>query len=117
MSEQLLVNKVHSSSTHVPGRALNSVGVHHFVIDGSTAPKEEITPADAFLAGISSCAVHMIERFATEDGVELRRVEADIESVRRASDPSSFDYVNLRLELTGPSQAQAEVLVDRFKKR
>jgi uncharacterized OsmC-like protein len=117
MTEQLMINAVHSASTHIPGRALNSVGVHHFVIDGSTAPKEELTPVDVFLAGISSCAVHMIERFAGESNVRLERVEADIEGIRRADEPSRFERVNLRLELQGPSQAEAEDLVERFKGR
>lgn len=117
MTEQLLVNSVHSSTTHTFGRALNSVGTHHFVIDGSTAPKEEITPVDAFLAGISACAVHMIERFANEAGVPVERAEADIEGIRRAGDPARFERINLRLVIRGPNQAQAEDLVQRFKDR
>jgi uncharacterized OsmC-like protein len=117
MSQQLIVNSVHSSSTYVPGRALNSVGVHHFVIDGSAAPKEEITPVDAFLASISACGVHLVERFAEEAGVPLQRAEADIEGSRRADDPANFTEVNLHFHLTGPSQQQAEELVGRFKDR
>ncbi len=117
MSNPPMINSVHSTSTHIPGRALNSVGVHHFVIDGSTAPKEEITPPDAFLAGISACAVHLIEQFAVEAEVHLERVETDIEGIRQADDPSRFTGVNLRFTLLGPSQTQAEELVERFKGR
>ena len=117
MSQQLMVNTVHSSTTHVPGRALNSVGVHHFIIDGSTAPKEEITPVDAFLASISACGVHMVERFAAEGGTNLQRAEADIEGIRQTDDPSRFSEINLRFRLTGPSQSEAEALVERFKGR
>lgn len=112
-----MVNTVHSTSTYVPGRALNSVGVHHFVIDGTTAPKEEITPVDAFLAGISSCGVHLVERFAAEGGVKLDRAEADIEGIRQADDPSRFSEINLHFRLAGPSQSEAEELVERFKGR
>ena len=117
MAEQLLINRAHSTTTHIPGRALNSVGVHHFIIDGSSSPKEEITPADAFLASISACAVHLLERFAQENGVPLHRAEAAIEGIRRADDPANFQAVNLRLELLGPDQSQAEELVERFKAR
>lgn len=117
MGDQLLVNTVHSSSTHVFGRALNSARDHHFVIDGSTAPREEITPVEAFLAGISACGVHLLEAFARDADVPLQRVEADIEAIRRSGDPSRFERVDLRFELTGPTQEQAEELVEQFKGR
>ncbi|GAC1320074.1 MAG: hypothetical protein NVSMB22_04060 [Chloroflexota bacterium] len=114
---QQIINSVQSSSTHVSGRALNSVGVHHFVIDGSAGPKEEITPADAFIAGISSCAVHLVERFAQDDGVPLQRVEVGVQAVREADDPSWFQSIALRVDVTGTTQSQAEQLVERFKRR
>lgn len=117
MGDQMMTNEVLSSTTHIPGRALNSVRNHHFIIDGSTSPKEELTPIDVFLAGISSCAVHLMERFAEDGGVKLDRAEAFIEGVRRVEEPSRFAQVNLRLELTGPSQTEAEALVERFKGR
>jgi uncharacterized OsmC-like protein len=59
----------------------------------------------------------MMERFAAESGVRLDRAEAFIEGIRRADEPSRFDRVNLRLELTGPNQVQAEDLAERFKGR
>lgn len=117
MSEQLLVNHVHSSTTHVFGRALNSVRTHHFVIDGTTEPKEEITPVEAFLAAVSACGVHLIERFAREAGTDLQKVECDIEGTRLADDPTRFQGVKLHFRLSGPSQQQAEELVERFKGR
>lgn len=117
MQDQLTINRVHSSSTHVTGRALNSVGVHHFVIDGTAAPHEEITPVDAFLAAISACGVHLVERFAGEASVPLERVEADIEGTRTSDDPSQFASITLHFTLTGPDQARAEELVERFKGR
>jgi uncharacterized OsmC-like protein len=101
----------------VAGRALNSVGVHHFVIDGTSAPREEITPVDAFLAGISACGVHMLERFAPELNVGLERAEATIEGVRRADDPARFQEVRLHFRVVGPGQQQAEELVELFKAR
>jgi len=117
MSKPPLVNTVRSTSTHTPGRAVNSAGIHHFVIDGTAGPAEEITPVDAFLAGISACGVHMVERFAPESNVPLERAEATIEGIRHPDDPSRFAAITLRFNLTGPSQAQAEELVERFKGR
>lgn len=117
MSEQLLVNTVRSSTTHVPLRALNQVGTHHFVIDSAHGPNEEITPIDAFLSGISACAVHQVEMFAEQQGVRLDRAAATIEGFRSPGDTTFFQRVHLQVELFGPNQAQAEQLVETFKGR
>jgi uncharacterized OsmC-like protein len=117
MSEQRMVNTVRSYSSGTPGRCLNNVGVHHFVVDNAAGPNEEITPADAFLAGISACSVLLVETFAQQAAVPLQRAEATIEGTRLAGDPSRFERINLHLELAGPTQAQAGELVEQFKSR
>jgi len=117
MAEQWLTNTVRSTTTNVPGRTLNSAGVHHFIIDGPAHPNEEIVSIEAFLAGISSCATHLCEDFALEDGILLERVNVTIEAVRPADEPNRFENIDLRIELAGPSQEQAERLVHRFKER
>jgi uncharacterized OsmC-like protein len=80
-------------------------------------PGEEITPADAFLAAVSACGVLLVETFAHKSNVLLEKLEATIEGVRNISDTSRFQRVDMRFELIGPSQAQAEELVERFKDR
>jgi uncharacterized OsmC-like protein len=117
MADEWLVNRVESTTTNVHGRTLNAAGVHHFIIDGPTRPNEEIVSVEAFLAGISSCATHLMEDFAEEEGINLDRADVTIEGVRPADDPSRFDHIALRIELAGPSQSQAEHLVERFKGR
>lgn len=117
MGDQLIVNTVRSSTTHVFGRALNSTRDHHFVIDGTAEPKEEVTPVEVFLASVSACGVQLIERFAREAGVPLQRVEANIEGARRADQPERFDHIDLHFALIGASQEEADTLVDRFKER
>lgn len=114
MSEQPLVNTVRSYSSGTPGRSLNTVGQHHFVIDSPTLA-EEITSGDAFLAGISSCGVNLVERAARETGVPVQRMEVAIEGLREGRDPSTFARITLRFTLVGPSQEQAEALVARYK--
>lgn len=107
MSEELLTNRVRSYSTGIPGRCLNEARTHHFVIDEPAyagGPGEEITPAEAFLAGVSGCGVLLVEAFARKANVPLQRVEATIEGVRRARDPSRFERVDLSFEMVGPSQ-------------
>jgi uncharacterized OsmC-like protein len=116
MSEQYLSNTVHSYSSGTVGRSLNTVGRHHFVID-SPAIGEEITSGDAFLAGLSSCGVNLVEGAAREAGVPLRRIDVVIEGLRRRDAPARFAQVNLRFTLEGPSQEQAEELVERYKNR
>ncbi len=118
MDENLIVNRVRSYSSGTPGRCLNEVRTHHFVIDEPThsgGPGEEITPGDAFLAGVSSCGVLLVETIARHREVPLQRAEASIEGVRNTSDVSQFERVSMRFELVGPSQAQAEALVERYK--
>jgi uncharacterized OsmC-like protein len=116
MSVDRLVNTVRSYSSGTVGRSLNTVGHHHFVIDSPTLG-EEITSGDAFLAGISSCGVNLVEGAAKETGVALHRTEVTIDGVRLRDKPSDFEAINLRFVLTGPSQEQAEALVQRYKDR
>lgn len=117
MAERFLVNAVRSTTTNVHGRTLNSAGVHHFIIDGPSRPNEEIVSIEAFLAGISSCATHLMEDFADEEGIRLERASVNIQAARPADEPSRFDHIDLRIELIGPTQEQAEHLVERFKGR
>ena len=117
MDEELLTTAVHSRTSGVPGRSLNSARSHHFVIDGSSTsggPAEEITPGEAFLAGISGCGVLLVERRAAQTGVPLQVAEAWIESARRRSDTSTFVSIDLRFRLTGPTREQAEALVEHY---
>jgi uncharacterized OsmC-like protein len=116
VSADRLVNTVRSYSSGTVGRSLNTVGHHHFVID-SPALGEEITSGDAFLAGISSCGVNLVEGAAKETGVPLQHTEVTIDGIRLRDQPTAFEQINLRFVLTGPSQEQAEALVQRYKDR
>lgn len=115
MNDELLVTAVHSRTSGVRGRSLNDVRMHHFVIDASGDEAEEITPAEAFLSGISACGVTMLERVAAERGVPLGVAEAWIEGARRRSDTSQFARMDLRFRLAGPTREQAEELVAYYR--
>ncbi len=114
MSEQYLVNTVRSYSSGTVGRSMNTIRNHHLIIDSPTIG-EEITSGDAFLAGVSSCGVTLIERAAKEKGIPLQRMEVMIEGLRDRSAPKSFARVNMAFRLVGVSQEQAETLVGRYK--
>lgn len=116
MAEDLLVSRVRSYSSGVPGRALNQARTNHFVVDSSTNP-EAVSTVESFLAGVSACGVTMIEGIARTEGLPLTHMEASIEGVRLASESSAFKEVNMRFELAGVSQAQAERLVQTYRNR
>jgi uncharacterized OsmC-like protein len=117
VEEDWLVSTVQTTTTHVHGRTLNSARDHHFIVDGPGRPGEEVNSMEAFLAGISSCATHLFQDFAEEEGIPLRRADVLIRSVRRAAEPNRFDHIDLQIALDGPSRTQAEHLVGRFTDR
>jgi uncharacterized OsmC-like protein len=117
MEQSTIVNTVQSATTHVLGRTLNSTRNHHFIVDGTSEPKEEITPVEVFLSAVSSCCVHWIEKFAREDTVDLNFMTVDIEGSRLKDQPERFQYVAVSVKAKGPSQAQLEDFVERFKGR
>jgi uncharacterized OsmC-like protein len=119
-ADDLVINRVVSSSSATPGRAVNQVRNHQLVIDEPThlgGPGEEITPAEAFLAGVSACGVLLVQGRARDTGVRLDHIEAAIEGVRHRSDTSVFERIDMRFRLSGPSQAEAVDLVEHYKRR
>ena len=116
--EDLVVNRVHSSSTATPGRSINEIRNHRLVIDEPThlgGPGEEITPADAFVTGVAACGALMVQGRARDTGIRLDRIEVDLEAVRHPSDTSVFQRIEMRFKMTGTSQAQAAELVEHYK--
>ena len=117
-SDELVVNRVLSASTSTPGRAVNQVRNHQLVIDEPThlgGPGEQITPAEAFLAGVSACGVLLVQGRARDAGVRLDHVEVAIEAVRHRRDTSVFQRIDLRFRLSGPTQTEAVDLVEHYK--
>ena len=118
MSDDLVVNRVHSASTSTPGRAVNKVRNHELVIDEPThlgGPGEQITPAEAFLAGVSACGVLLVQGKARDSGIRLEQVEVNIEAVRHRSDTSVFQRIDMLFRLSGPTGVEAIDLVDWYK--
>ncbi len=114
MSENTITTRVTSSSIGTPGRALTSARTNHLVIDSPTIG-EALTSGEAFLAGISSCGVTLVETQAQRAGVPLKRLAVAIEGVRLTDRPTEFQSISLRFELAGVSQEQADQLVGVYK--
>jgi uncharacterized OsmC-like protein len=117
-SDELVVNRVHSASTSTPGRAVNQVRNHQLVIDEPThlgGPGEQITPAEAFLAGVSACGVLLVQGRARDSGVRLDQVEVTIEAIRHRRDTSVFQRIDMLFRLSGPTKAEAIDLVEHYQ--
>ena len=111
------VETVRSVSSGVVGRARNTTRDAALILDSSTRPQPDaFTNSEAFLAGVSSCGVTLIEMYAQETGMPLTGMTATIEGVRRPPEPR-FSRITMRFELAGVSQAQAEELVETYRKR
>lgn len=112
------IEAIRSSSSGTMGRAVNEVRGQRLVLDSSARPQPDaLTNSEAFLAGISSCGVTLIEMHARETGVPLRRMDVSIEGVRPAADPARFASITMRFEIAGVTQAQAESLVETYRNR
>ena len=112
------IETIRSSSSGVIGRAHNVTRGQTLVLDTSARPQADaLTNSEAFLAGVSSCGVTLIEGHAQETGVPLKRLDVTIEGVRAAVAPNRFSRVTMTFEMDGVSQAQAEALVETYRGR
>src|SRR5438128_6650147 len=111
------IDTVKSSNSGILGRARSEARGYGVVLDSSSRPQPDaFTNSEAFLAGVSSCGVTLIEMHAQETGVPLQRMTATIEGVRVPPEPR-FSRITMRFELIGVSQAQADELVETYRKR
>jgi uncharacterized OsmC-like protein len=112
------VDTVRSSSSGVIGRAHSVARGQRLALDSSARPQPDaLTNSEAFLAGVSSCGVTLIEGHAQEKGVPLTRIDVTIEGVRAAADPTRFARVTMTFELTGVSAQQGAELVETYRGR
>ena len=116
MADPKMVDTVRTRSIGLPGRALNSARTHHFVLDSSSGPSEALTNSEAFLAGISSCGVTLIEKYAKETGVPVTGMEVTIAGIR-AADPARFQAIEMRFEIHGVDKPDADRLVEVWQSR
>ena len=117
MTEDTKVDLVRSYSSGMPGRALNQARMHHFVLDSPSGPNEALTNSEAFLAGISSCGVTLIERHARDTGVPVTGMEVTIAGRRSRADPTRFQRIDVRFDIRGVDRRQAEALVETWRTR
>ena len=117
MDSQLMTDTVHSRSIGMPGRALNNARAQHFILDSSSGPSEALTNSEAFLAGISSCGVTLIEKYARETGAAMTSLQVTIAGTRSRSDPAHFQSIEMRFDIQGVNKREAEHLVEIWQSR
>ena len=112
------IDTVRSSSSGTPGRAVSQARGQRLVLDSSSHPHlDAFTNSEAFLAGISSCGVTLIEVYAQDKGVPVKRMDVTIEGLRTAEEPNRFAAITMTFTIAGVSQAQAEDLVATYRNR
>ena len=112
------VDTIRSSSSGIIGRAQSVARGQTLRLDSSARPQPDaLTNSEAFLAGVSSCGVTLIEGYAKENGLPLRHMDVVIEGVRTAAAPNRFASVLMTFELAGVTQPQAESLVEVYRQR
>jgi uncharacterized OsmC-like protein len=112
------IDTIRSSSSGTIGRAVSQARGQRLALDSSSRPQPDaLTNSEAFLAGVSSCGVTLIELHAREAGIPLTGLDVTIQGVRTAADPSRFATITMRFEMAGVSQAQAESLVETYRNR
>ena len=112
-------------TTDVFGRVLCTARTHHFVVDGPVqngCPGEELTPPEAFLSGVASCGVELVQVIARETGVEIGPASVTVHAVldrsRQArTDVTLFNAVTMDFTITGTDGSSASTLVEGFKRR
>ncbi len=119
MAELTLAYKVRSYSTGTLGRAICNARNHHFVADDSGG--EELGAGEFFLAGISACAVNMVERLAKEGTLPLQWMDVSVEAYRdpqkTPGERAVYDEIRVHFEMWGVKDDHAQQLVETWKRR
>ena len=126
MEERVRTTTVRSYSSGTPGRALCNARNHHFVVDdyaSNGGPGEEIGAGEAFLSGITACAVNMLERLARDSQMPLAWTDVTIEADRDSDAPpvhenlSVYNEIRMHFQMEGLDADQAQELVETYKRR
>src|SRR5262250_3777355 len=100
-----VIDTVRSSSSGTVGRAHNAARGHKLFLDSSSRPQADaFTNSEAFLAGVSSCGVTLIEMHAKETGIPMTSIDVTIEGARTVAEPNRFATVTMTFEIAGVSQ-------------
>jgi len=123
---ELVTGLATSRLSNQPGRAIVSSRGNHVVVDSPAplgGPNEELNPVDLLLGAFASCGTFICETAAQELGIPLDDVSV---TVAGDFDPAGLcgsganprlQVFRVRVALTGPSEAEAQVLIEAFRRR
>src|SRR5881409_4105816 len=115
---ELKVDSVRSESSGTLGREVSKGHGATLALDSSSRPQPDaFTNSEAFLAGVSSCGVTLIEIHAQESGIPMTGIQVTIDGARTAAEPNRFTTVTMTFEIAGVSQSQADELVATYRGR
>ncbi len=123
---QTVTVSVESRTTALPGRALTTARNHHFIVDEPAYAgglEEEITPVEAFLGGISSCAVGVVGLLAQASDLPLKWARASVEATWTRQTGlvhegvTCIESLRVGFEFRGLTEVDAGGLVEAFKGR
>ena len=126
MTNNLATASVSSRLSGVAGRAMISARGHHLIVDSPLSlggPNEELNPIDLLLGALATCGTFICETAAREKNIPLHQiavaVAGDFDPRGICGEPvdPSIQALRVRVSLSGPSQAEAAILVEEFKKR
>lgn len=125
-AQKLATLKVNATLTADKGRSLVNARNHHFIIDSPPplgGPNEAINPIEILLSALGSCGVLVTEKVAEEMSINLSEVTAIVEGdldprgVKGEKVNPRIQMFRVKLSLNGPTQEEAEKIVEAIKTR
>lgn len=126
MNASLTTASVTSRLSNLPGRAIVTARGHHFIIDSPPplgGPNEEINPIDVLLSALATCGTFVFETASREMGIHLGSIAVtaagDFDPRGVCGDPVDprIQSFRVKVDLSGPSQEQADALIRAFETR
>jgi uncharacterized OsmC-like protein len=123
---KLATGSVTSQLTNQPGRAIVAARGNHFVVDSVPAlggPNETLNSMDLLMAALATCATFICETAAQEFDIPLHDITVTTAGdfdARGLCNPEINPHVQafrVRLALKGPTEAQAQRLLEAFQGR
>ena len=111
------ITTVRSVSTATKGRVINTARHNHWVIDSPSGPAEAVSTGESFLAGLSSCAVTLVQSIAGEESVTLGPLAVEVSSRRTPDQPYDYARIDVAFRYEQLDVLTAERLTEQWKGR
>ncbi len=117
MAAGVTTTTVTTVSTATKGRVINSARHNHWVIDSPSGPGEAVGTGESFLAGLSACAVTLVQGLAAAEQIELGPLSVTATSYRVPERPYDYDHIDVAFVYAELPLADAERLTETWKAR